>query len=55
MVVENISAEGARISGHSLPAVGKPVLILSNSIDQLGRVVWANFRERGVLFDAQLA
>lgn len=54
VVVENLSASGARIRGRGLPAPGKQILIWMEGLDVLGCVAWARSEECGVRFDASL-
>ena len=52
ILVENLSAGGAKVRGHNLPSVGRQVVIWTEEFDLLGSVVWARFGERGIAFDA---
>lgn len=54
VIVEDLSAEGAKLRGRDLPAVGKQVLIWMEGLDVLGSVAWSRFDERGVMFDSPL-
>lgn len=54
VVVENMSASGAKIRGRDLPCAGKQILIWMEGLDVLGSVAWARKDECGVRFDVSL-
>lgn len=54
VVVENLSAGGAKIRGRYLPRKGKQILIWMEGLDVLGSVAWASNDECGVRFDVAL-
>ncbi len=54
VVVEDLSASGARIRGRDLPPSGKQILIWMEGLDVLGSVAWARTGECGVRFDVSL-
>lgn len=54
VVVENLSASGARVRGRNLPKKGKQILIWMEGLDVLGSVAWARSDECGVRFDVSL-
>lgn len=55
VLVEDLCANGAKLLGHVLPAVGKDLVIRAGQLDVFGRVVWSNGGHCGVIFDAPLA
>ena len=54
VVIENLSASGAKVRGRDLPSRGKQVLIWMEGLDVLGSVAWARSGECGVRFDVPL-
>lgn len=55
VLVENLSANGAKLRGRNLPPVGKQVLVWMEDKDALGRIAWAEFNQAGVTFEEPLA
>lgn len=51
VVVEDISANGAKVCGWRLPPVGKQLVLRIEEEQTLGSVAWSRFREAGVVFD----
>lgn len=52
--LEDISATGCRLRGHSLPAVGREVLLKVGNVELFGRIVWKGDAQRGIEFDQPL-
>jgi PilZ domain len=50
-----VSATGARLQGTDLPTVGREVILVCDSIDTFGKVVWAVSDRRGVQFDEPIS
>lgn len=54
VIVEDLSAAGAKLRGRDLPPVGKQVLVWMEGLDVLGLVAWSRFGEGGIMFDRAL-
>ena len=50
-----VSAHGARLEGHGLPAEGKEIILRCGSVEAFGTVVWSDGDCRGVEFDEKLS
>ena len=55
VVISDISASGAGISGRDLPAAGDDVFMVIGSLDEMARVVWHCGDKCGISFDEPLA
>jgi hypothetical protein len=51
VLIENLSADGARVVGRFLPAVGKEMLLRTEESLRFGRVAWARSDRRGISFE----
>ena len=51
IIVEDTCPRGARVRGRGLPAVGEQVLIWTDHLEVLARVIWARHDERGVMIE----
>jgi len=51
VVVQDISATGAKVCGWRLPPAGKQILLRIEGMQAFGAVAWSRFREAGVVFD----
>jgi PilZ domain len=54
-VLKDVSATGARVCGHGLPAVGGELFLTIEQIVAFGKVVRAEDNERGIAFDEPLS
>ena len=55
VIVEDLSAQGARLVGRRLPPPGKEIMLRAGKHSVLGRIAWADRDRRGLIFDAPLA
>jgi len=55
VVISDLSASGAGITGRDLPAAGDDVFMVVGSCDEMARVVWRAGDKCGITFDEPLA
>lgn len=53
VAISDLGLKGAKLSGRSLPADGKQILLKIGDIEVLGQVAWSGEHDCGMTFDEQ--
>ncbi len=51
VLLEDLSLNGARISGRVLPPPGREILLQTDNLSLFGRIAWAQEDSRGIEFE----
>jgi hypothetical protein len=51
VLVEDLSLDGAKISGRVLPSPGEEILLQTDNLSLFGRIAWAQEDYRGIHFE----